>query len=91
MKYCISYQNKNKKYSQISKNIFLTRDDLRNKQLPKLPETSTFKYGPQALCFKGSVTWNMVPNKFKNRDRIEDFKKHINDRKPTNCSCKLCL
>ena len=34
-----------------------TRYDLRNKQLLKLPETSTSRYGTQALCFKGSLIW----------------------------------
>ena len=67
------------------------RCDLRSKQLLKLPETSTSRYGTQTLCFKGSLTWNTVPNKFKNIDNIEDFKKHIKGWKPTICSCKLCL
>ena len=41
-----------------------TRYDLRSKQLLKLPETSTSRYGTQALCFKGSLIWNTVPSKF---------------------------
>ena len=68
-----------------------TRYDIRSKQLLKLPETSTSRYGTQALCFKGSLIWNTIPNKFKNIDNIEDFKKHIKDWKPTTCSCKLSL
>ena len=68
-----------------------TRYDLRSKQLLKLPETSTSRYGTQVLCFKGSLIWNTIPNKFKNIDNIEYFKKHIKDWKPTTCSCKLCL
>ena len=39
-----------------------TRYDLRSKQLLKLPETSTSRYGTQALCFKGSLIWNTVPD-----------------------------
>ena len=68
-----------------------TRYDLWSKQLLKLPETNTYRYGTQALCFKGSLIWNTVPNKIKNIDNIEDFKKHIKEWKPTTCSCKLCL
>ena len=68
-----------------------TRYDLRSKQLLKLPETSTSGYGTLGLCSKGSLIWNTIPNKFKNIDNIEDFKKHIKDWKPTICSCKLCL
>ena len=68
-----------------------TRYDLRSKQLFKLSETSTFRYGTQTLCFKGSLICNTVPNKFKNLGNIENFKKHIKDWKPTTCSCTLCL
>ena len=68
-----------------------TRYDLQNKQLLKLPETSSSRYGTQAFCFKGSLILNMVPNKFKNLESIEDFKEHIKDWKPTTCSGKLCL
>ena len=68
-----------------------TRYDFHNKQLLKLPENSTSRYGIQTLCFKGSVIWNMVLNKFKNLDIIEEFKKHMKDWKPTTCSCQLCL
>ena len=60
-----------------------TRYDLRSKQLLKLPETSTSRYGTQAFCVKGSLIWNTVPNKIKNFDNIEDFKKHIKKWKPT--------
>ena len=75
----------------IMKNFFdlkNTRYDLRSKKLLKLPETSTSRYGTQALCFKGSLIWYTVLNKIKN---IKDFKKHIKEWKPTTCSCKLCL
>ena len=64
------------------------RYDLRIKQMLKLPETSTSRYCTQALRFKGSLIWDMVP---KTLDSIEDFKKHIKDWKPTTCSCRLCL
>ena len=42
-----------------------TRYDLRSKQLLKLPAASTSRYGTQALCLKGSLIWNTVPNKIK--------------------------
>ena len=64
-----------------------TRSDLRSNHLLELPETSTSRYGTQALCFKGSLMWNTVPNKFKNLGNIEDFKKHIKDWKPTTWNC----
>ena len=68
-----------------------TRYDLRGQQLLKLRETSTSRYGTKTLCFKGSLIRNTVPNKIKNIDNIEDFKKHIKGWKPTTCSCKLSV
>ena len=88
------YKSINNLSPPITKNFFAlknTRYDFRSKQLLKLPETSTSRYGTQALCFKGSLKMNTVPNKIKNIDNIKDFKKHIKEWKPTTCSCKLCL
>ena len=61
-----------------------TRYDFQNKHLP---ETSTSRFGTQALCFKSYLIWNIVPNKFKNLDTIEDFKRHLKDWKRPTCSC----
>ena len=88
------YKSINNLSPPIMKNFFdlkNTRYDLLNKQLLKLPETNTSRYGTQALCFRGSLIWNTVPNKIKNIGNIEEFKKHIKEWKPTTCSCKLCL
>ena len=52
---------------------------------------STSRYGTEAICFKGSLIWNTVPNKIKNVDNIEDFKKHIKGWKPTACSYLLTV
>ena len=65
--------------------------DLRSKQLLKLPETSTSRYGTKAICFKASLIWNTDPNKIKSIGNTEDFKKHIKGWKPTTCSFKLSV
>ena len=73
------YKSINNLSPPIMKNLFdlkNTRYDLRSKQFLKLPETSTSRYGTQALCFRGSPIWNTVPNKIKNIGNIEDFKAH---------------
>ena len=88
------YKSINNLSPPIMKNFFdlkNSRYDLRSKQLLKLPETSTSRYGTQALCFRGNLIWNTVPSKIKNIGNIQDFKKHIKEWKPTTCSCKLCL
>ena len=42
----------------------VTPYSLRNNNLLKLPKTNTLRFGTQALCFKGSLIWNTVPNHF---------------------------
>ena len=73
------YKSINNLSSPIMKDFFNLKNtwyDLRNRQLFKLPETSTSRYA-EGVCFKGSLIWNMVPSKFKNLDNTGDFKKHI--------------
>ena len=40
----------------------VTPYSLRNNNILRLPETNTSRYGTEALCFKGSIIWNTVPN-----------------------------
>ena len=40
----------------------VTPYSLRNNNLLRLPKTNTSRYGTEALCFKGSIIWNTVPN-----------------------------
>ena len=44
----------------------------------------------EALCFKGSIIWDTVPNHYKNLNSLDKFKQQIKMWKPTTCTCKLC-
>ena len=66
------------------------RYNLRGNYLLKLPDASTCRYGMHALCFKGSLLWNNIPNKYKNLNSLEEFKSQIKQWNPTTCSCKIC-
>ena len=68
----------------------VTLYSLRNNNLLKLPKTNTLRFGTQALCFKGSLIWNTVPNHFKNITSLDEFKHLIKTWKPTTSTCKLC-
>ena len=68
----------------------VTPYSLRNNNLLKLLKTNTLRFGTQALCFKGSLIWNTVPNHFKNITSLDEFKHQIKTWKPTTCTCKLC-
>ena len=71
-------------------NLKATPYSLRNDSLLRLPKTRTSRYGTQALFFKGSVTWNTVPNRYKNLNSLDRFKQQIKMWKPTTWTCKLC-
>ena len=61
---------------------------LRNNHILRLSKTNTSRYGTAALCFKGSIIWNIVPNRYKNLDSLDKFKQ-IKMCRPTTCTCKL--
>ena len=54
-----------------------------------IPETITSRYGTQPFYVKGTLIWNISSNKFKNLDKIEDFKKHIKNKnqEPAVANC----
>ena len=43
----------------------------------KLPKTNISRYGTQALCFKGSVTYSTIPNRYKHIKCLDEFKQQI--------------
>ena len=68
----------------------VTPYSLRNNNLLRLPKTNTSRYVSEALCFKGSIIRNTIPNRYKNLNSLDKFKQQIKMWKPTTCTCKLC-
>ena len=72
-----------------------TRYDLQSKQLLKLPETSTSRYGTQALCFEDGLIWNTVPNKFKTLTRLRILRNTLKTGNllpaVVNCVCNCSI
>ena len=68
----------------------ITPYSLRNNIILRLPKTNASRYGTEALCFKGSIISNTVPNRYKNLNSLNKFKQQIKMWKPTTCTCKLC-
>ena len=66
------------------------RYNICSNYLLKLPDTSTCRYGTQALCFKRSLPWNKIPNKYNNLNSLQEFKSQIKQSNPTTCSSKNC-
>ena len=58
--------------------------------LLKLPATNTCRNGAQAVCFKGSLLWNKIPEKCKNINTLEEFKTQIKLLNFIICSRRIC-
>ena len=71
-------------------NLKVTPYSLLNNNILKLPKTNTSRHDTKALCFKGSIIWNIVPKRYKNLNSLDKFKQQIKMWKPTTCTCKLC-
>ena len=58
-------------------NVKVTPYSLQSDNLLRLPKANTSRYSTEALCFKGSITWSTVPNRYKNLNSLDKFKQQI--------------
>ena len=54
--------------------------------LPYIYVHENMKHPTQALCFKVSLLWNKIPNKYKNLNSLEELKSQIKQWDPTTYS-----
>ena len=68
-----------KSLNQISPPIMQEFFDLKVTpyKILRLLKTNTSRYGTEVLCFKGSIIWNAVPNRYKNLNFLDKFKQEI--------------
>ena len=64
----------------------VTLYSLWNNNILRLPKTNTSWYGKEALCFKGSIIWSTIPNRYKNLNSLDKLKHKIKIWKPTICT-----
>ena len=64
--------------------------NLHGNYLLKLPDTSTYRYGTQVLCFKGRLLWNKIANRYKNLNSLEKFKFKIQKFKIKQWNPNIC-
>ena len=76
------------------KSIFPTsiiiNNDLRARPDFKLDNIRTVYYGSETISFRGSKTWEILPNDLKNTASLQEFKKKIRHWKPCGCKCRIC-
>ena len=49
----------------------------------------TVYHGTESISYLGPKIWNILPEKLKNIENLEHFKKEIKTWKPDNCPCIL--
>ena len=54
------------------------------------PMVKCVYHGIESISYLGPKIWDILPEKLKNIDNLEHFKKEIKTWKPDNCPCRLC-
>ena len=75
-------------------NIFKLREknpyNLRHVSDFSIPMINSVYHGTESILFLGPKIWDILPEKLKNIETLEVFKKEIKIWKPDNCLCRLC-
>ena len=88
------YKSINGESPAILCNIFTkksTNYNLRINNLLALPKTSTLTYGLQSFSYRGSITWNHLPDELKDSENSSMFKSKLKNTSNFTCYCKVCF
>ena len=55
-----------------------------------IPPAKSVTFGTNIVTFRGSLLWNNLPLKLKNRQTIDDFKSEQNNLGNIHCTCTVC-
>ena len=64
--------------------------NLRTSNLLVLPNSNTLTYGLKSIVYRGSMTWNYLPDQVKICKNPEQFKNRLKKQEVIKCSCHLC-
>ena len=54
------------------------------------PMVKSIYHGTEIISYLRPKIWDIFPERLKNIDNLEHFKKEIKTWKPDNCPCRLC-
>ena len=54
------------------------------------PMVKSVYHGTESISYLGPKIWDILPEKLKNIDNLEHFKREIKTWKPDNCPCGVC-
>ena len=76
---------------EIMREIFVLNNNPRSERSFQRPSVKSVHNGKNSICYFGPIVWDdMVPEKLKSIQTMEEFKAEIKKWVPTNCSCFLC-
>ena len=64
--------------------------NLRTSKLLELPNSNTLSYGLKSITYRGSMTWNYLPDQLKVCKNLNQFKDKLKMLKVIKCTCHLC-
>ena len=67
------------------------RYGLRTSNLLILPNSNTLTYGLKSIVYRGSMTWNNLPDQVKISKDLVQFKNKLEKFKVIKCTCHLCI
>ena len=74
-------------------NLFTQRPiqyNLRKSNLLGLPVSNTLTYGLKSIVYRGSMTWNNLPDQVKLCNNLDQFKNILKKQEIVKCSCHIC-
>ena len=74
-------------------NLFTSKNvpyNLRTSNLLTLPKPNTITYGLKSITYRGSMSWNNLPDQLKLCTSFQKFKKKLKSQKVITCTCHLC-
>ena len=80
--------------STLMNNIFKLKTEnsynLRQVSEFSRPMIKNVYHGTESISYLGPKVWDILPEKLKNTDNLQHFKKEIKTWKPDNCPCRIC-
>ena len=87
------FKVKHKVCPEIASDIFMKRTknhyNLRNGPNFLTPQINSVFHGTESISYLGPKIWDIVPEEFKNKKSLNNFKESIKMWVPTNCTCRL--
>ena len=88
------FKVKHKLCPEITSDIFMERTNsqynLRNRPDFITPQVHSVFHRTESISYLRPKIWDIVPEEFKHKKSLNNFKESIKMSLPTNCPCRLC-